>query len=312
MGQPHLGSEVTLTPIGGVNVACITPSGKEGRGAEIGALLELVDFLCAAGVQGIALLGSTGEFVHLESQDRVRLIYMAVKRSRVPVLAGVSHSSLSGALELAREAVSAGAAGLLLMPPYFFRYSQAEIREFYLQFVSQAGGSAKVYLYNIPFFTNPLECGTALQLLSTGCFAGIKDSSGQWEYFDQLKRLRESRSFGLLVGNDVIFTRARQAGADGVVSGVACAVPELLLGLDRAIQKCATGSIERLDARLQEFIGWLDRLPAPVGIKIATAARGLAVGPLAVPLSSETQKLLDEFREWFVPWLAEIKRETLE
>src|ERR1035438_3710462 len=79
---------------------------------DIGATLELIDFLCAAGVQGIALLGSTGEFVNLNFDDRVRLVYLAVKRSRVPVLAGVSHSTLDGALALGREASAAGAAGL--------------------------------------------------------------------------------------------------------------------------------------------------------------------------------------------------------
>ena len=47
----------------------------------------------------------------------------------MPLLAGVGHSSLDGAVELGREAVGSGAAGLLLMPPYFFRYNQDDIRE---------------------------------------------------------------------------------------------------------------------------------------------------------------------------------------
>ena len=121
---------------------------------------------------------------------------------------------------------------------------------------------------------------------------------------------RAATPFTLLVGNDVIFTKARAAGADGVVSGVACAVPELLLGLDRAICAGDQTKIARLEARLQEFIGWLDRLPVPLGVKAATEARGLKVGPPAVPLSSGTLRLLDEFKEWFGGWLPEVKKEA--
>src|SRR5260221_14169256 len=119
------------TPIAGSYVAAVTPQRKGGQ-AEVAAMLELVDLLTAAGVNGIALLGSTGEFLHLTFDDRVRLVQLAVKRSRVPVLVGVGHSTLEGAIELGRDAVSAGAAGLLLMPPYFFRYSQEDIHEFYV------------------------------------------------------------------------------------------------------------------------------------------------------------------------------------
>src|SRR5437868_8327922 len=140
--------------ITGVYVAAITPHRKGSDEADLAGMLELVDFLAAAGVNGIAMLGSTGEFLHLTSDGRIRLVQLAVKRSRVPVLVGIGHPTLDGAVVLGREAVSAGAAGLLLMPPYFYRYSQEDIREFYLQFAAILGQTARIFLYNIPFFTN--------------------------------------------------------------------------------------------------------------------------------------------------------------
>jgi 4-hydroxy-tetrahydrodipicolinate synthase len=287
----------------GVIAAAVTPHGKRGDEPDIGATLELIDFLCAAGVQGIALLGSTGEFVNLNFDDRVRLVYLAVKRSRVPVLAGVSHSTLDGALALGREASAAGAAGLLLMPPFFFRYGQPEIREFYLRFTREMNHGAPVYLYNIPLFTSPIASETAIELLSTGRFAGIKDSSGDWEYFAALNGHKYDQATTMLVGHDAIFARARKAGAHGVVSGVASAVPELLLALDRAIEQNAGEEVERLDARLHEFLGRIERFPTPVAIKAALTVRGLQTGALPVPVARETQTALDEFREWFKGWL---------
>jgi 4-hydroxy-tetrahydrodipicolinate synthase len=292
-----------MPALSGVIAAAVTPHAKRGDEPDIAATLELIDFLCAAGVQGIALLGSTGEFVNLNFDDRVRLVYLAVKRSRVPVLAGVSHSTLDGALALTREASAAGAAGLLLMPPFFFRYQQPEIREFYLRFAAEATHAAPIYLYNIPQFTSEIATDTAIDLLATGRFAGIKDSSGNWAYFEALNRAKSELPFTLLTGHDSIFARARQNGADGIVSGVACAVPELLLTLDRAIQQGAQAEAARLDARLQEFLLRLDRFPTPVAIKAALAMRGLKTGSPPVPLARETQSALDDFQRWFKTWL---------
>ncbi|HKW96338.1 MAG TPA: dihydrodipicolinate synthase family protein [Bryobacteraceae bacterium] len=300
----------TENSIAGVYVAAITPRREEGCEADIGAMLELVDFLCSAGVDGIALLGSTGEFVHFSFSDRNRLIEMAVKRSRVPILAGTSHSTLAGTIELSQAAMAAGAAGLLVMPPYFFRYGQQEIREFYLQLAAAMGKQARIFLYNIPFFTSEIEIETAMELLSTGLFAGIKDSSGNYEHAERFCALAQQHPFTMLAGNDRIFTAARQAGAHGIVSGVACAAPELLVALDRAIKNQQAEEILRLDARLQEFIDWHERFPTPVAIKAATAVRGLKTGPFSTPLDAAGDARLEEFRQWFKSWLAAVQNEA--
>jgi len=292
-----------MKPLAGVIVAALTPHGKRGDEPDIGATLELIDFLCAAGVGGIALLGSTGEFVNLNFDDRVRLGYLAVKRSRVPVLAGVSHATLDGALALGREASAAGAAGLLLAPPFFFRYRPPEVGEFYLRFQAGMGHGAPVYLYNIPAFTSEIALETATQLLSTGRFAGIKDSGGSWDNFLALSHHKQEHPFTLLVGQDGIFARARAASADGVVSGVACAAPELLLELDRAIARHDEAETARLDVRLHEFLARMECFPTPVAIKAALETRGIKTGPPAVPLARETQAALNDFQEWFRGWL---------
>jgi 4-hydroxy-tetrahydrodipicolinate synthase len=228
---------------------------------------------------------------------------LAVKRSRVPIIAGVTHSSFDGTVMLAEEAAQAGAAAVLVMPPYFFPYGPAEVREFYLRLADRVAGAIPIFLYNIPFFTSPIPVETSCELLATGRFAGIKDSSGDFEQFLRLKAQRDSTPFTFLVGNDIVFTRARSAGADGGVSGVACAIPELMLSLDAAIQAGAADKVQRLEQRLQEFIEWLNRFPAPAGTREATAARGLKVGPLAVPLSPEKNREMEAFRGWFREWL---------
>ncbi len=289
--------------IQGVNIAAVTPRRANADGVDLGVTLELIDFLCDKRAGGIALLGSTGEFSHFDLEQRLHLIQFGVKRSRAPVLVNVSHSYLDGALALARGAASHGAAALLLMPPIFFRYPQEDIRTFYQGFAREFGASIPVFLYNVPSFTSEIACETAEGLLRDGLFAGIKDSGGDLEYIQRMILLKEQRPLTVLVGNDKIFTAARSRGADGVVSGVGCALPELMLGLDRAILSGNKAAMDQLDARLQEFINWIDSFPVPVGVREAVALRGLKTGSHATPLGEGTQRRLSEFREWFQGWL---------
>ncbi len=301
----------TPTPfrIEGVNAALLTARRPGEARMDLNATLDLLDFLAASGVRSIVLLGATGELVHFDLEERRRLVELAVRRSRVPVMASIAHSTLDGSLMLGRAAAAAGAAALLVMPPYFFRYRQADIKECLLRFAAELRGAAPILLYNLPCFTNELRAETAAELLATGLFAGIKDSSGRWENFIKLKSARRRHGFSLLVGNDVLFRPARAAGADGVISGCACAIPELMLALDRAIVNRDAERAELLDTRLHEFITWIDSFPAPFGIREAVAARGLKVGAHAIPLSAEEQRRLAEFREWFQGWLPAVLKE---
>ena len=158
-------------------------------------------------MQGVCLFGATGEFFDYGFSERQRMVYLGVKRSRVPVIAGVSHSTLAGAIQIADEAIAAGADGLMLMPPFFFPYWQREIEEFYLQFARETGDAVPILLHNIPQFTTKLEIDTVRKLIDTGRFAGIKDSSGDWEYFEQLLALKRERPFALFSGADRIAAR---------------------------------------------------------------------------------------------------------
>jgi 4-hydroxy-tetrahydrodipicolinate synthase len=293
----------------GVYVAAITPR-RSGPEIDLAGAFELLDFLGGTAIGGIALLGSTGEFPHFRLEDRSRLVSLVVKRSRLPVLAGVGHSTFDGVLALSREAFDAGASGLLVMPPYFFRYGPEEIKQFYLRLAEEMKAASPVYLYNIPPFTSAIPVEIAIELLATGQFAGIKDSSASWEDFQALSEARARRPFALLVGHDLLFARARAAGADGIVSGVACAVPELLVALDRALLTGKAEAARQLDCRLQEFLVRMDAFPAPVAIRQAVALRGLRTGPPAVPPGSEAQRRLDEFGEWFLGWLPEVQKEA--
>jgi dihydrodipicolinate synthase/N-acetylneuraminate lyase len=295
--------------LAGVFAALTTPRREGSLEADFSAALELLDFASDAGASGVCLLGSTGEFVDFSFTDRQRLVYLGVKRSRVPLIAGVSHSSLDGAIQLADEAISSGADALLIMPPYFFRYQQPEVETFLLEFARETAGAVPILLYNIPQFTSPLEIDTVARLAATGLFAGIKDSSGDWDYFERLLALRREGAFAVLAGHDRIAARALAAGAGGIISGCACAIPEVLVALAKAIAAGDERRAAEINTRLVEFIERIECFPAPLAIRRAIQLRGKKSGPPFVPLSPAASVRMEDFARWFREWLPVMKKE---
>ena len=220
----------------------------------------------------------------------------------MPVIAGVSHSTLSGALQLADDAIHAGADALMLMPPYFFRYGQGEVEQFYRDFARETSDAVPILLYNIPVFTTGIEIPTVRRLFETGRFAGIKDSSGDWPYFEELLALKRELRFALFGGPELLVGRALHAGADGIISGCACAIPELVVALARAVTAGDRALADALDARRIDFATWAAQFPWPVAVRRAVELRGQKSGPLAVPLSPANQQVLDDFSAWFRDW----------
>ena len=294
----------------GVYAAVCTPRVPDSIEVDPAALFDYLDAITRGGVDGIVLFGSTGEFVHFDVADRMRVATLASKRCRVPLLVNVSHSSLVGALELAECAIEAGVSGLLLMPPYFFRYTEEQIFSFYSKFVSIVDGRAPIYLYNIPQVTNPISASLAKRLLSTGSFAGIKDSGGDWHMFEALQAVHANVPFQLLIGSDPLYIQAFPAGANGVVSGVAGAIPELMVSLDRALRATDQARAGQLHARLEEFIVWVEKFPATLAIKRAACVRGWKLDHSSVPFDQHTLAEISAFERWFREWLPTVLSES--
>lgn len=290
-------------PAAGVYAALLTPRQPESTEADAGALFEYLDRVAKAGVDGLVFFGSTGEFVHFDLEERSRVVGLAVKRSRLPVLVNVSHSSLAGAVQLAEQAASAGASGLLLMPPYFYRYYDSIVAEFYAQFVKAVGRSLPVYLYNLPQFTTPLSKGLVAQLLASGSYAGIKDSGGNWDLFETLLQIHKEHPFQLLIGNEALYLDALSAGANGSVSGVAAALPELPVAINRAVSAGDMPTATALSAKLNELMTWIEGLPVLTALKQIAKVRSWLPMTNTVPLDEATQAELSRFSAWLQEWL---------
>jgi 4-hydroxy-tetrahydrodipicolinate synthase len=287
----------------GVYAALLTPRAPDSTEADAAALFEYLDKVSHAGVSGLVFFGSTGEFVHFDLAERMRVLALAVKRCRRPVLVNVSHSTFAGTIALAEQAAASGASGLLLMPPYFYRLEDDMVAEFYAQFLKSVQPALPVYLYNLPQCTTPLSPELAIRLLQTGSFAGIKSSDPEWAHFDALLNFRGQQRFTLLAGNETLYLKALSSGADGSVSGVAAALPELPVAIWRAIHSGELSVAAGLSDRLDELLIWIDKLPPLVALKQLAEVRSWLRFTPALPLDEITRNQLRDFRNWLENWL---------
>jgi 2-keto-3-deoxy-L-arabinonate dehydratase len=124
--------ETERMPLHGIVPIVPTPFGDEGA-VDHASLRRVIDYLIAAGVQGLAVLGVASEVYALTDAERLGIIGTAVDQAagRLPVLAGSSHESGEAAAITARAAEAAGADVLLVMPPHFVKPTPSALYDYF-------------------------------------------------------------------------------------------------------------------------------------------------------------------------------------
>lgn len=284
----------------GTYAAVVTPRKQDQTIDEV-SLRSWLEFLIKAGVKGFAINGATGEFcltTEYEFQLLTEIVADAVK-SRAAIFAGVGGAGMADVIRRGRIAIKTGVDAVLLPMPYFFPYSQDDLATFTTRVADEL--ETPILLYNLPQFTSGLEPRTSLELIQR-CenIVGIKDSSGSLETVRLLSA--ETPEACRIIGNDGVLAEAlREKLADGVISGVACVLPELIsqiFELGKTVPDSPRWHI--LVTILDEFIAQLDTMPTPWGIKIMAEARGIAKASFPLPLSEHRGTLAQELTTWFM------------
>jgi len=288
-------------PVEGLYAALLVPRDAEGRVDEE-SFRKTVEFLAERGLRRVVLNGATGEYC-LTAPDELRRL-LEISREALAgegeFLCSIGSAGLAPSLALGRMALEAGARALLLPMPYFFPYSQDDLR-CYCAAVAEAL-PAPILLYNLPRFTTGLEPATVERLVEdVPNIAGIKDSSGSLEILRRLTAGGAARACRI-VGDDAVLAEALDEGvADGGISGVAGVLPELLRALFPG-GPCQAEVRGRAAALMAELIPRLSCLPVPWGLKWMAEWRGIAPARFAQPVSAARRGQAEEFRDWFTAW----------
>lgn len=251
----------TNTPLQGLWCATLSPLDTHGA-FDAARLASHAQRLFASGVDGIAPFGTTGEgqsFSVAERQaglDALLAAGVAPKR----ILAATGCAALPDAIELTRHAISAGCAGALVLPPFFFKDVTDEgVFAAYAKLIDDvADARLRLYLYHIPQVSG---VGLSVAMVSRlaaaypAIVAGVKDSSGS---FDNSRALVAAvPQMSIFVGHEPHLPALRKLGGAGTICGIANLYPRLMRRLyDSSLDASPGGElplIESVIAALMRF-----------------------------------------------------------
>lgn len=241
--------EMSSRPLSGVIPPLVTPL-DDNRNVDESSLRRLVDFQITAGVDALFVLGSSGEFSGLDFGQRETVLTIAkdAARGRVPILTGIAAPSTAIAQEYLRQGMNLGLQDFVVTPPFYYNHTQDEVIRHFRELRRTA--EKPLIAYTVPILVKvPLAVDTIVALANEQTICAIKDSSGDMDAFRRLLiATRSVKGFSVMSGMELFVDSVLNAGAHGVVPGLANVAPGAYVQL---YQLCRSGEWEQA-RQLQE------------------------------------------------------------
>ncbi|MDD2560281.1 MAG: dihydrodipicolinate synthase family protein [Bacteroidales bacterium] len=273
----------------GIIPPMITPL-RDMNSLDIPGLEKLVEHILSGGVQGLFILGTTGEAQSLSYELRHELIERVCRQvgKRVPVLVGISDTSLVESLHLAEKAFAEGATAVVSAPPYYYAPAQQELIDFYQGLADVL--PLPLFLYNMPSHVKvKIEPVTLKAVAEHPNVIGLKDSSADMVYFHSLIQvMKDKPDFSLLVGPEELTAEAVLLGADGGVNGGANMFPSLYVKMYKAAKSRDLDTVMALQQQIMYISNSIYKIGKYgssylKGVKCACSLLGLCSDYMALP-----------------------------
>ena len=253
-------------------------------------------------ISGYLILGSNGESVFLNEDEKLKIVNTARKAipSSKKMLVGTGLESTKGTIEFTRKAADCGADVAVIITPHFFKNDMSH-EAFMKHYLKVANNSPiPVLLYNVPPFTGVnLEAKTAAALSTHENIIGIKDSSGDIEQLSEIINLTKNEEFSVLTGSSVVLYPSLCIGAAGGIMAIACVLPEICSDIIRLYKDDNHAEAKALQLRLIEpTLAVTSRHGIP-GLKAAMDLFGYHGGGSRLPLLPITDAEIEDIRNTF-------------
>ena len=258
---------------------------------DVAGLERLIERIVGGGVNGLFILGTTGEGPSLSYRLRRELIQRVCKQvnHRVPILVGITDTAFVESVSVARAAAEFGADALVVAPPYYLPEAQPELQEYLNHLVPEL--PLPLYIYNMPALTKVhFELETVRRAMDEPRIIGLKDSSGDLNYFKAAAELIKQHrpDWPLLIGPEEKLFDALQLGGHGGVSGGANLFPKLYVKLcaaHRAGDLARAQELQKQIQRVSDSFYRIGKYSSSIikGIKCALACLGVCDDFMAEP-----------------------------
>jgi 4-hydroxy-tetrahydrodipicolinate synthase len=273
----------------GSMVALVTPMNADDS-INVASLRRLVDYHLENQTDAIIAVGTTGEAATLTHDEHCEVIQIVVEQvaGRIPVIAGTGSNSTAEAIDYTRYAQQAGAAGCLLVTPYYNKPTQEGLYLHYKK-IAEAVDIPQL-LYNVPGRTAcDLLPETVKRLAQIDNIVGIKEAVGEQERINELLKIATDQ-FVILSGDDATAMELILRGGKGTISVTANVAPQAMHAM---CQQALAGDRAGAAAINQRLMGLHKNLfiePNPIPVKWAVHTLGLIPPGIRLPLTPLSPK----------------------
>lgn len=278
----------------GVYTALITPFKNDK--VDEAALRALVEHQIEAGIAGLVPCGSTGESATLSADEHNEVIDIVISAAagRVPVIAGTGSNNTREAIGFTQHAKDAGAAGALLLSPYYNKPTQAGLVE-HFEAIADAT-QLPLVLYNIPGRTaSNVAPETIARLAEHEFIVGIKEACGDLDQIAHLISLCPS-DFTVVSGDDTLLLPILAVGGKGGIAVTSNIAPKKMLELYSTFQAGDVTRAREIHYELWPVFNALFCETNPIPVKAALALMGLVQDEIRLPLTQITQPNRDRLQ----------------
>jgi 4-hydroxy-tetrahydrodipicolinate synthase len=283
----------------------LTPFKADGN-PDAQKLLKQCKWLESNGV-GQAVFGTNSEANSMSASQKMSALTALIEGGLNPahMMPGTGATSIDETVNMTRHAVNLKCAGVLMLPPFYYKdVTDDGLFAYFSEVIQKVGSDAlQVYIYNIPPVTKINLSLSLLERLAKEypkTVVGMKDSSGDWAYTESVIKLLAPSGFRVYAGSEVFLMRTLRAGGVGCISATANVNP--LAIADLAAHWRESNADER-QAGLDKVRSVFAKYQMIAGMKTAVAhfsndPEWLRVRPPLVQLSAEQQaQLISELKQ---------------
>jgi 4-hydroxy-tetrahydrodipicolinate synthase len=227
---------------------------------------------------GLAAFGTNSEANSLSVEERIELLERLVGAGLDParMMPGTGCCALPDSVRLTAHAVKLGCAGVLMLPPFYYKgVSDDGLFRNFAEVIERVGEARlRVYLYHIPPVAQvPITLGLVERLLDAypTQTAGMKDSSGDWSNTKAFLDAFATSGFDVFAGSETFLLRNMRHGGAGCISATANVNPGAIA---RLFESWRAADADAQQSRLDEIRGVFQKFPMIPALKAAIAHYG--------------------------------------
>jgi len=283
----------------GTGVAIVTPFLQDGS-IDYPSLEKLLEHLTAGKVEYLVVMGTTGENVTINKQEKQQIFSFVAKHmnGRMPLVAGIGGNNTLEVLEGLKSTDLTGYSAVLSVSPYYNKPNQEGIFEHY-KLVGQAS-PLPVIMYNVPGRTGMNVSADTTIRIAESCknIIATKEASGNFDQINKIIKYKPA-GFEVISGDDAITLPMIALGAIGVISVVANAYPAkfsemVRLSLDNNFEEA-----RKLHYQLTDITISLFEEGSPSGVKAFLSEMGICGNYFRLPVYKVSDALMGRIREQF-------------